>query len=229
MGDEVVSLRSLFLLRTWTFSLKTVVTSVKNFRWIMPWVERSHGSIVGKDMWSWYFFSSIPPCSIIVGILILMGDPVGNAWLSILEAIVVFLGFLTHLTLLTSSLYWYRDMPFRLIGAKAKFKLEVIPMIIAAAFDDLLEFNYGYFCLILGFTTYFYTIARFMRAAYDIGGKDVLLGLVMLVLAYFLKGGLLVRGLGLSLCAVLCLYRYVTYSAPEVPVHGKKELERFPY
>jgi len=188
----------------------------------------SGGLIVGKDMWSWYFFSSIPLCSIIMGILILMGDPSGNDWLAILDMILMILGLFTHLSLLTSIFYWYRDMPFRLIGAKAKFKLEVIPMIIAAAFHHLLEFNYGYFCLILGFTTYFYTIAHFMRAAYDIGGKDVLLGLVMLVLAYFLKGGLLVRGLGLSLCVVLCFYRYVTYSAPELPEHGKKELERLP-
>ncbi|KAG5588334.1 hypothetical protein H5410_048768 [Solanum commersonii] len=229
MGDEVVSL---FLLRTWTLSsenLKAVVTSVKNFRWIMPWApERFHSFIVGKDMWPWIMFGSIPLCSIIMGILILMGDPSVNEWLAILDMILMILGLLTHLSLLTSIFYWYRDMPFRLIGAKAKFKLEVIPMIIAAAFHHLLEFNYGYFLLILGFTTYFYIIAHFMRAAYDIGGKDVLLGLVMLVLAYFLKGGLLVRGLGLSLCVVLCFYRYVTYSAPEVPVHGKKELERLP-
>ncbi|KAG5588332.1 hypothetical protein H5410_048766 [Solanum commersonii] len=281
MGDEVVSLRSLFL-RTWTLSsekLKAVVTSVKNFRWIMPWApERfprrppmanssqhnhiilllvltcmrrentkislettifshclgvpnavcvfvtsipflSDSFIVGKDIWPWIMFGSIPLCSIIMGILILMGDPSVNEWLAILDMILMILGLLTHLSLLTSIFYWYRDMPFRLIGAKAKFKLEVIPMIIAAAFHHLLEFNYGYFLLILGFTTYFYIIAHFMRAAYDIGGKDVLLGLVMLVLAYFLKGGLLVRGLGLSLCVVLCFYRYVTYSAPEVPVH----------
>ncbi|KAG5588338.1 hypothetical protein H5410_048772 [Solanum commersonii] len=232
MGDEVVFLRSLFLLRTWTLSsekLKAVVTSVKNFRWIMPWDPRhSHVFIVDKDMWPWIIFGNIPPCSIIMGIPTLLGDPTFNNWLAILDMILIFLGVLTHMALLTSILYWYRDMPFSLIGAKAKFKLEVIPMIIAAAFHHLLEFNYGYFCLILGFTAYFYTIAHFMRAAYDIGGKDVLLGLVMLVLAYFLKGGLLVRGLGLSLCVVLCFYRYVTYSAPEVPEHGKKELERLP-
>ncbi|KAK6780277.1 hypothetical protein RDI58_022461 [Solanum bulbocastanum] len=133
----------------------------------------SDGSIVGKDMWLWYFFSNIPQCSIIVGILILMGDLSVKDWLPILDTILTVLGFFTHLTLLTFILYWYRDMPFRLIGSKAKFKLEVISMIIAAVFHDLLEFNYGYFCLILGFTTYFYTIVYFMRTTYDIGGKDV--------------------------------------------------------
>ncbi|KAG5588339.1 hypothetical protein H5410_048773 [Solanum commersonii] len=231
MGDEVVSL----FLRTWTLSsekLKAVVTSVKNFRWIMPWDPRRFregGLIVGMDMSLWYVFGSIPPISIIIGIMLFLGDPTVNKWLLIPDTILMFLGgMFAHPVLLASIIYWYRDMPFRLIGAKAKFKLEVIPMIIAAAFHHLLEFNYVYFCLILGFTTYFYTIAHFMRAAYDIGGKDVLLGLVMLVLAYFLKGGLLVRGLGLSLCVVLCFYRYVTYSAPEVPENGKKELERLP-
>ncbi|KAH0637391.1 hypothetical protein KY289_037306 [Solanum tuberosum] len=234
MGDEVVSLCSLFL-RTWTLyseKLKAVVTFVKYFRLIMAWDPRhprGDGLIVGMDMSLWYMFGRIPPISIIIGIMILLGDPTINNWLLIPDMILMFLGgMVTHPALLTSIIYWYRDMPFRLIGAKAKFKLEVIPMIIAAAFHHLLEFNYGYFCLILGITTYFYTIAHFMRVAYDIGGKDVLLGLVMLVLAYFLEGGLLVRGLGLSLCVVLCFYRYVTYSASEVPEHGKKELERLP-
>jgi len=51
MDDEVVSL---FLLRTWTLSsenLKAVVTSVKNFRWIMPWApERFRKLIISFEL-----------------------------------------------------------------------------------------------------------------------------------------------------------------------------------
>uniref|UniRef100_M1DWP3 Uncharacterized protein n=1 Tax=Solanum tuberosum TaxID=4113 RepID=M1DWP3_SOLTU len=124
MGDEVVSL----FLRTWTLSsenLKSMVTSVKNFRWIMPWDPSEGGLIVGMDMSLWYIFGSIPPISIIIGIMILLGDPTVNKWLLIPDTILMFLGgMFTHPALLASIIYWYRDMPFRLIGAKAKFKLE---------------------------------------------------------------------------------------------------------
>ncbi|OIT02886.1 PREDICTED: uncharacterized protein LOC109227501 [Nicotiana attenuata] len=92
-----------------------------------------------------------------------------------------------------SVMYWHREMsPFRLIGAKAIFMIEVIPMIIAAALHHLLEYNVGYFVILLGCTTCVYIFAHFMHAAYDIGDSDFLLGLAMLVLVNWLNEEMLV-------------------------------------
>nr|XP_009631299.1 uncharacterized protein LOC104121110 [Nicotiana tomentosiformis] len=125
-----------------------------------------------------------------------------------------------------SVCYWHREMsPFRLIGAKAKFMIEVIPMIVAAALHHLLEYNVGYFVILLGCTACVYIFTHFMHAAYDIEHFDFLLGLAMLVLVHWLNEELLVGVLVLSFCLCLSFYRYMTYCAPELPNHPKKELE----
>ncbi|KAF3634039.1 putative mitochondrial ubiquitin ligase activator of nfkb 1-A-like isoform 2 [Capsicum annuum] len=90
--------------------------------------------------------------------------------------------------------------PFRLIGAKAKFMLEIIPMIVAATLRLLLKYYYlKYVLLLLSCTTYFYTFAHFMHAAYDIGLRDVYLGLAMVVLVRKLNEEMLAGAL------ILCL------------------------
>ncbi|KAM3327325.1 hypothetical protein P3S67_002451 [Capsicum chacoense] len=128
---------------------------------------------------------------------------------------------------LYSVIYWHRDSPFRLIGAKGKFMIEVIPMIVAAALPHpkLLESNDAYFFLLLSCTSYFYTFAHFLHAAYDIGFIDVFLGLAMVVFVRMLNGGLLVGAL--IFCLGLSFYRYVRYRAPELPIHRKK-MEQLP-
>lgn len=120
--------------------------------------------------------------------------------------------------MLYSVCYCYGNMPFCLIIAKGRFKLEVIPVTILATFHLLLEFNYRYLQLVVGLTSYFYIIVQFINVAYDNG--------VIQAVAYILKGGLLVQGLGLSLCVMVYLYRYMMYSAPEVPEHHKNELKQ---
>lgn len=63
-GDEVVSGDE--VVDSAGDEFVSVVTSVKNFKWIMPWAEHSRGLIVGKDMWSWVMFGNIPQCSIMM-------------------------------------------------------------------------------------------------------------------------------------------------------------------
>ncbi|KAG5588329.1 hypothetical protein H5410_048763 [Solanum commersonii] len=48
--------------------------------------------IVGMDMSLWYVFGSIPPISIIIGIMLFLGDPTVNKWLLIPDTILMFLG-----------------------------------------------------------------------------------------------------------------------------------------
>ncbi|PHT38127.1 hypothetical protein CQW23_21700 [Capsicum baccatum] len=146
------------------------------------------------------------------------------------SAIVIFLPHLLQVNLLPLSINKNHLEPFRLIGAEAIFLIEVIPMIVASALHHLLEFNYGYLYLLLGFTIYVSGCAHFMHVAYDIGGKDVLLGLVLQIPFYIVNGKLLIRALALSFCVVLCFCKYMMYSAPELPEHGKstKELEQLP-
>ncbi|KAM3231484.1 hypothetical protein P3L10_016843 [Capsicum annuum] len=176
--------------------------------------------IVGNDYW-WFLFGNIPYLCAWVSIGLFDKDP---------NPVIYVFGFLGllffHSVALHSVLYWHREMsPFRLIGAKAKFMIEVIPVIVAAALRHLLEFDGAYYALLLSCTTYFYTFAHFMHAAYDIGGKDVFLALTMLVLVHRLNEELLVGALALILCLGLSLYRYMTYCAPELPIHPKKEME----
>ncbi|KAL3360156.1 hypothetical protein AABB24_016583 [Solanum stoloniferum] len=232
MAALSASPRRLFL-HSWTVSsqsFKAVVTFVKNFRWAHPGVHvrtDTNPIFEGYDV-GWYFFSNIPSICTGYGMVKSTGDPRIYKILISLELILILVGTFIHHLAMYSIIYWFRDMPFRLIGAKAKFMIELIPIIMLAALHHFFEFNYGYLSLVVGFTTYFYIIAHFMHVAYDIEGKDVLLGLVMQVLAYLLNGELLFRALGLSFCVVLCFYRYVMYSTPELPHHRKKELERLP-
>ncbi|XP_060179821.1 uncharacterized protein LOC132609717 isoform X1 [Lycium barbarum] len=230
MGEEVLPLspRSLFL-GIWTFfsqNFNAVVSSFKKFRWAWPWY-RGGRTLHGNDVW-WSIFGNLSWFCMCLALLNFMVDPSRSMTLAALHVIFSTGALITHFTLMHSIVYWYGDMPFKLMGAKAKFMIEVIPMIIAAALHHLLEFNYGYLLLLLVFTIYFYTFAHFMHVAYDIGGKDVLLGLLMPVLGYMLNVELLLRALALSFCLGFSFYRYVTYCAPEVPAHSKKELERLP-
>ncbi|OIT39041.1 hypothetical protein A4A49_54754 [Nicotiana attenuata] len=173
----------------------------------------------------WYFFTTIAFECLVAAFLLLGGT---DHLLILAFGIFPGCGFILHNNVLHSVVYWHRDMPFRLIGAKAKFMIEVIPLVTAAVLRHLLDFNYGYPALLLGCTGYFYAFAHFLRVAYDIKGIDVMLGLVMQVLAYMLNEELLVRALVLSFCFCICFYRYVMYSAPELPAHDKKELEQLP-
>ncbi|XP_060178602.1 uncharacterized protein LOC132608852 isoform X1 [Lycium barbarum] len=235
-GEEVLPLcaspRSLFL-GTWTFfsqSFDAVVSSFKKFRWAVSGfgvAGRAGRFIYGNDLW-WFLFSYVPWSCMFFALLKFTGARHVYNILMVLDIIIFPVSSITHSVVVYSVVYWYRDMPFRLMGAKAKFMIEVIPMIMAVTLHHLLEFNYGYLELLLGFTTYFYIFAHFTRIAYDIGVKDILVGLVMQVLGYMLNVELLVRALALSFCLGYSFYRYVTYCAPEVPVHSKKELEQLP-
>ncbi|KAM3373677.1 hypothetical protein P3S68_012391 [Capsicum galapagoense] len=130
---------------------------------------------------------------------------------------VAFWGLITfHVVALYSVVYWHREMsPFRLIGAKAKFMIEVIPVIAAAALRHLLKFDGAYYALLLSCTTYFSIPLP----------TSCTPRLAMLVLVHRLNGELLVGALALILCFGLSLYRYMTYCAPELPIHRKKEME----
>ncbi|WMV31606.1 hypothetical protein MTR67_024991 [Solanum verrucosum] len=134
--------------------------------------------------------------------------------------------------------YWYPyRTPFRSMGPKGKFMIEFIPTLTAAALslnllndaDDkglwhFLEINYGYLFLLLGCTGYFYVVAHFMRRAYDINGKDVILGLAMQAFCFMVNGRLLVRAIALSFCFGISIYRYMTYAAPPaLPPRPKME------
>ncbi|KAM3357196.1 hypothetical protein P3S68_023910 [Capsicum galapagoense] len=170
--------------------------------------------IVGNDWW-WFVFSFIPIVTTTAWFF--LSGPHGPAaalifafYQNILYGIGVY-----------SLIYWHRDSPFRLIGAKGKFMIEVIPMIVAAALLHHSEFDEeAYFFLLLACTTYFYTFAHFMHAAYDIGFIDVFLGLAMVVLVRMLNGGLLIGAL--IFCLGSSFYRYLRYRAPELPIHRKK-------
>ncbi|XP_009615868.1 uncharacterized protein LOC107774812 [Nicotiana tabacum] len=236
MGEVLplcASARGLFLC-TWTVSyqkcwqsLKTVVSFVKKFRWAWPASLGGPPSggrplVMGVEM-LWWSLGILPYGCMVAAVLNFVRYPI-----SLIVLIMLVGSYFFHLAVLYSIVYWHQHMPFRLIGAKAKFMIEVIPMITAAALHHLLEFNYGYLALLLCCTTYFYAFAHFLHLAYDIGGIDVLLGIVMQVLAYMLNVELLVRALALSFCFVLCFYRYMTYCAPELPVPRKKELEQLP-
>ncbi|PHT27100.1 hypothetical protein CQW23_33294 [Capsicum baccatum] len=239
MGEEVVlpraSPRSLFL-RTWEVSsqsLKAVVSFVNNFRCEVPWFDVPPNYvgpfIEPSDLW-WLLVINAPSLFVGFAYINLMNGLSGYKISQVLGPILLSGGILTHVVVLSFVMYWYYDRPFRLIGAEAIFLIEVIPMIVASALHHLLEFNYGYLCLLLGFTMYVYGCAHFMHVAYDIGGKDVLLGLVMQIPFYIVKEKLLIRALALSFCVVLCFCKYMMYSAPELPEHGKstKELEQLP-
>ncbi|KAK4356791.1 hypothetical protein RND71_022401 [Anisodus tanguticus] len=175
-------------------------------------------------------FGMVPFFCMVFAFRKLLGDPKGFTICRVLYVIVMLGGSIIHVVVLHCVTYWYRDMPFQLIGAKAKFMIEVIPMITVAILHHLLEFNYAYIAVLIsiGCTGYFYIYAHFMHVAYDIGGIDALLGLVMQVLGYMLNLKLLVGSFILSFCLCFSFYRYVTYCAPEVPDHPKKELEQLP-
>ncbi|KAG5588663.1 hypothetical protein H5410_049097 [Solanum commersonii] len=220
MGKEVFSVCASphrLLVHIWAVLKAAVIISANNFNPI----------IIENDI-GWYIFMIIPSICTGFGITLLIGDLRAYKILITIEFILIAVRTFIHHLVIHSISYWYREMPFRLIGAKTKFMIELIPILTLAALHHLFQFNYAYLHLVVGFTSYFYTIAHFMHEAYDIEGKDVLLGLAMQVLAYLLNGELLVKALALSLGVVLCFYRYVMYSAPEVPEHRKKELERLP-
>lgn len=77
-----------------------------------------------------------------------------------------------------------------------------------------LELNYGYPFLLLGCTAYFYIIVHFTGIAYDISGKDVMLGLAKQAFCFMVNGALLVRVMALGFYFGISGYRYMTYSAP---------------
>ncbi|OIT21776.1 hypothetical protein A4A49_61119 [Nicotiana attenuata] len=224
-------------------SLKTVVSIFNKIKRVFP--DADHVPSTGgnaeyvflvflswllrerNDIW-WILFSNIPLLCMIAAFFKLTGDPKVYTIFLILNIMFIPCGSIIHTVALLTVVYWHRDMPFQLIGAKVKFMIEVIPMITAAALHHFLEFNYGYLNLVLCCTTYFYTYAHFLHVAYDIGGIDVLVGLVMQVVGYMLNVELLVRALALSFCFGLSFYRYMTYCAPELPAHHKKELEQLP-
>nr|XP_016510480.1 PREDICTED: uncharacterized protein LOC107827794 [Nicotiana tabacum]XP_016510481.1 PREDICTED: uncharacterized protein LOC107827794 [Nicotiana tabacum]XP_016510482.1 PREDICTED: uncharacterized protein LOC107827794 [Nicotiana tabacum] len=208
--------------------LKAVISSFMEFNWLAPGLlGRSTGGkplVEGYD-YLWYIFTNIAFGCLAAAFLLLGG--IHHPYIFVIW-ICPGCCFLLHINVLYSVVYWHRDMPFQLIGAKAKFMIEVIPLVTAAALRHLLDFNYGYPALLLGCTGYFCAYVHFLRVAYDIKGIDVMLGLVMQGLAYMLNVELLVRALVLSFCFGICFYRYVTYCAPEVPAHDKKELEQLP-
>ncbi|XP_015163554.1 uncharacterized protein [Solanum tuberosum] len=76
-------------------------------------------------------------------------------------------------------------------------------------------------------TGYFYIISHFMRRAYDISGKDVMLGLAMQTFCFMANGMLFVRAIALSFCFGISIYRYVTYSTP--PALPRPKMELLPY
>ncbi|KAM3327345.1 hypothetical protein P3S67_002471 [Capsicum chacoense] len=236
MGEQVVppcaSPRRLFL-RTWEVSsqsLKAVVSFVNNFRCEVPWFDTPPYYVWLLTELFWVQVINNPSLCIAFAYRNLMDGLRGYKISQLLGAILLSGGILNHFVVMYFVIYWYYDRPFRLIGAEAIFLIEVIPMIVASALHHLLEFNYGYLYLLLGFTMYVYGCAHFMHVAYDIGGKDVLLGSVLQIPFYIVNGKLLIRALALSFCVVLCFCKYMMYSAPELPEHGKstKELEQLP-
>nr|XP_016481182.1 PREDICTED: uncharacterized protein LOC107802236 isoform X2 [Nicotiana tabacum] len=205
-----------------TQSLKVVVSIYKKIRLPEAFGGQSDGGLVRlEDIW-WLIYSYFSFLCIVAALLNLELVP------GIFTFLFMMGGFIIHFTAQYSVVYWHRDMPFQIIGAKAKFMIEVIPVMTAAVLHHLLEFNYGYLALLLGCTTYFYVFGHFMHVSYDIVEKDLLLELVMQVLVYMVDGELLVRALALTFCVGLCFYRYMIYCASEVPEHPKKELERLP-
>lgn len=126
--------------------------------------------------------------------------------------------------------YWHRNMPSELIGAKVKFMIQVIPMIIAVVWHHLLLSNMptSLYWYRQAAPTYLYMFAHFLHTTYDIGGIDVLLGLIMQVLAYMLDVVFLVRTLVLNIWLGFSFYISITYFAPEVPAHRKKESALLP-
>ncbi|PHT80480.1 hypothetical protein T459_18532 [Capsicum annuum] len=111
--------------------------------------------IVGNDYW-WYLFGMIPFACAWVSFALFDEDPHPVTYVVFFFGLLIF-----HMVALHSVVYWHREMsPFRLIGAKAKFMIEVIPVIVAAALPHLLEFDDAYYALLLSCTTYFYTFAH---------------------------------------------------------------------
>ncbi|KAL3369593.1 hypothetical protein AABB24_010105 [Solanum stoloniferum] len=186
----------------------------------------------------WWVFSSFPPYSLSIAFNYFMPIPihmvvifcVANLFYITLQAIVLLYPLLNN--------YWYPyKTQFRSMGPKGKFMIDFIPALTAAALsfnllndaDDkglwhFLEFNYGYIFLLFGCTGYFYLISHFMHRAYDISGKDVMLGLAMQVFCFMVKGKLFVRVIALCFCFGISIYRYVTYSAPPaLPPRPKTE------
>ncbi|KAM3231488.1 hypothetical protein P3L10_016847 [Capsicum annuum] len=94
--------------------------------------------IVGNDYW-WYLFGMIPFACAWVSFALFDEDPHPVTYVVFFFGLLIF-----HMVALHSVVYWHREMsPFRLIGAKAKFMIEVIPVIVAAALPHLLEFDDG--------------------------------------------------------------------------------------
>ncbi|XP_059315946.1 uncharacterized protein LOC132066741 [Lycium ferocissimum] len=177
--------------------------------------------IAGNDYW-WAGFSFIALACTSGWVLLLSGIQYSCA-----PFLIIYIGgMLVHGTAVHSVCYWHRESyPYRLIGAKAKLMIEVIPMIVAAAIRVFTDDDRYLIILLLGCTSYFYSFAHFLHVAYDIGGKDIFLGLSMLLLVHRLSEKLLVGASALSFCLCLSFYRYMTYCAPELPIHPtKKEL-----
>ncbi|KAK4724562.1 hypothetical protein R3W88_027341 [Solanum pinnatisectum] len=175
MAEELVlpilcvsPLRRMFL-RAWPiFS-----SFINKFRYLasMP----NLGPFVGYYDICWLLFSYIPWLCISHALLNLIVHD-----FDIVMFIIILGLYVTHNIVIHFVKHWHRDMALRLMGAKAKFMIEVIPVITLATLYHVLEFNYGYLCLLLGLTTYFYTFAYFIHVAYDVGAKDVLTGLVII-------------------------------------------------
>ncbi|XP_059288671.1 uncharacterized protein LOC132042058 [Lycium ferocissimum] len=177
--------------------------------------------IEGIDYW-WTGFSFFALICIYVWLLLLSGIQYSFALF-----VFIYNGIpLLHGIAVYTVCYWRRaSYPYRLIGAKAKLMIEVIPMIVAAAIRVFTDDDRYLVLLLLGCTSYFYTFAHFLHVAYDIGAKDVFLGLSMLLLVHRLSEELLVGASALSFCLCLSFYRYITYCAPQLPIHPtKKEL-----
>nr|XP_018625443.2 uncharacterized protein LOC104093649 [Nicotiana tomentosiformis] len=199
-------------------SWKAVVSILKMTRY--PTGADVDPNLFGNERW-WHLSTFVPWSCTYLSFMTLLdfSDP-----FYITIFVLVYFG--VHILSWYSVCYWHREMsPYRLIGAKAKYMAEAIPMVVAAALRHLLEFNYYHFGLLLGCTTYFYIFAHFLHAAYDITGKDVLGAIAMLVLVEELNKELLVGALALSFCLGLSFYRYMTYSAPSCLVDLKVLVE----
>lgn len=192
----------------------------------------------------WWAFSAFPPYCLNIAFEYFVTIPLHLD--RVICTLVAFLYItLQCIVLLYPMLNNYRypfRTPIRSVGPRGKFMIDFVPALTAAALhhrlnlnnhDGLLhflEFNYGHLFLLLGCTTYFYVIIHFMRSAYDIGGKDVILGLAMQTFCFMVNGGLLVRAVAFIFCFGISFYRYMTYSDPPAsPPRPKMESDRLPY
>ncbi|XP_006345850.1 uncharacterized protein [Solanum tuberosum] len=188
----------------------------------------------------WWVFSCFPPICLSVAFSYFVAYPLPLDELICGLSLYFYTLFQSAVILyLLLNNYWYPcRTPFRSMGPKGKFMIEFIPSLTAAALNlnllndkgglwQFLELNYGYFFLLLGCTGYFYIISHFMRRAYDISGKDVMLGLAMQTFCFMANGMLFVRAIALSFCFGISIYRYVTYSTP--PALPRPKMELLPY